>query len=350
MNARQIHAERREENLASTLRWGVLGTAGIARSQVVPAIQASSNGRVTVLAGRDPVRNADFATAFGIKDVFTSYDALLASPDVDAVYIPLPNSLHAEWAIKAADAGKAVLCEKPLVPDAAEAGRVVEHFAVGNVPLMEGFMYRFHPQNAHALKLAKDGAVGEVREVRAHLSVDIMADAAGNIRFDKKLGGGSLLDMGCYAVSAARHFLGEPVAALASFDVDPESGVDLAASALLEFDGGRTALVSSSFRASGQGLYQVIGTDGTIDVPRAFIPGMGSRVAEGLVIVSDPDGRRSETTFEPTDHYRLMAEAFADAVLAGKPVPYPPEDAVANMRALDAIREAARSGRRVEIG
>jgi xylose dehydrogenase (NAD/NADP) len=331
------------------LRWGVLGTAGIARSQVVPAIQASSNGRVIAISGRDPSRSAEFARTFGIKDVFASYEALLASPGVDAVYIPLPNSLHAEWAIRAADAGKAVLCEKPLALDATEARRVAEHFAERNVPLMEGFMYRFHPQNSHALKLVKDGAIGDVREVRAHLSVDIMADAAGNVRFDKKLGGGSLLDMGCYAVSAARLFLGEPVAALASFDVDPKTGVDLAASAILEFPDGRTALVSSSFKASGQGFYQVIGTEGVIDVPRAFIPGMGSRVGEGLVIVSDPDGRRFEKTFQPVDHYRLMAEAFAEAVLSGKPVPCPPEDAVDNMRALDAIAASARQGRRVEI-
>jgi xylose dehydrogenase (NAD/NADP) len=335
--------------LASLLRWGVLGTAGIARSEVVPAIQASSNGRVNALAGRDPERNAEFAKSFGIKHVFASYEALLASPNVDAVYIPLPNSLHAEWAIRAADAGKAVLCEKPLALNAGEAKRVADHFAERNVPLMEGFMYRFHPQNVEALKLVKDGAIGDVSEVRAHLSVDIMADAKSNIRFDKALGGGSLLDMGCYAVSVARRFLGEPVAALASFDDDPETGVDLSTTAILEFPGGRTALVSSSFRASGQGFYQLIGTEGVIDVPRAFIPGMGSRVAEGLVIVSDPDGRRAETTFEPANHYRLMAEAFADAVLAGKPVPYRPEDAVNNMRALDAIAASALSGKRMEI-
>jgi predicted dehydrogenase len=331
------------------LHWGVLGTAGIARSQVVPAIQGSSNGRVTAVASRDPGRSAEFAAAFGIDNVFASYEALLASPDVDAVYIPLPNSMHAEWAIRAADAGKAVLCEKPLALNAAEALRVAEHFAAKNLPLMEGYMYRFHPQNVHALKLVRDGAIGDIREVRAHLSVDIMADAAGNVRFDKALGGGSLLDMGCYAVSAARRFLGEPVAAMASFDLDPAAGIDLAATAILEFPEGRVALISSSFKGSGQGFYQAIGTRGVIDVPRAFIPGMGSRVAQGLVIVSDPDGRRSETIFEPANHYRLIAEAFADAVLSGKPVPYPPEDAVNNMRALDAIAASARSGRRVEI-
>lgn len=338
-----------EVELPSKLRWGVLGTAGIARSQVVPAILASSNGRVAAIAGRDDARNAEFAGVFGISDVFASYAALIASPEVDAVYVPLPNSLHAEWAMKAADAGKAVLCEKPLALDAAEARRVVDHFAARRIPLMEGFMYRFHPQNRHVLKLVSDGAVGEVREVRAHLSVDIMALAEGNVRFDKALGGGSLLDMGCYAVSVARGILGEPNAAMAAFNIDKASGVDLAASAILEFSGGRSALISSSFKTSGQGFYQVIGTMGVIDVPRSFIPGMGSRVAEGLVVVSDADGRRSETLFEPVDHYRLMVEAFADAVLSGRPVPYPPSDAVANLLALDAIAGSALSGKRMEI-
>jgi D-xylose 1-dehydrogenase (NADP+, D-xylono-1,5-lactone-forming) len=336
--------------VASSLRWGVLGAAGIARSQVISAIQGSSNGHVVALAGRDPARNAEVAAAQSVAETFASYDALLASPDVDAVYIPLPNSLHAEWAIKAADAGKAVLCEKPLALNAEEARRIVDHFAARKAPLMEGFMYRFHPQNVYVLELIREGAIGEVREVRAHLSVDIMAHAVGNIRFDAKLGGGSLLDMGCYAVNAVRRAMGsEPLTASAFFDVDPKSGVDLAAAAALEFHGGRSALVSCSFKANGQGSYQVVGTGGVIDVPRSFIPGLGSRVAEGLVIVSDADGRRSETTFEPVNHYRLMAEAFAEAVLSGKPLPYSPHDSVNNMRAMDAIAASARSGKRVEV-
>jgi len=333
------------------LRWGVLGTAGIARSQVVPAIQSSSNGRVVAVAGRDPSRTADFAAAFGVKTTFPGYAELIASPEVDAVYVPLPNSLHAEWSLSAADAGKPVLCEKPLARNAAEAQRVVDRFAAKGIPLMEGFMYRFHPQNLHVLDLIADGAIGVVREMRAHLSVDIMqAAASGNVRFDKALGGGSLLDMGCYAVNVVRRVFGEkPAAVMASLDIDGKTGVDLSAAALLQFSDGRTASVSSSFKAGGQGTYQIIGTKGTIEVPRAFIPGMGSRAAEGLVVVVDADGHRAEIRFEPVDQYRLMAEAFADAVLSGRPVPCPPQDAVNNLRVLDAIDASARSGMRVEI-
>lgn len=337
--------------MVSQLRWGVLGTADIARAQVVPAIQSSRNGRVFAVAGRDAARTAGFAADLDIARTFDTYSALLASSDVDAVYIPLPNSLHAEWALRAADAGKAVLCEKPLALNALEAQRVVDAFAARRVPLMEGFMYRFHPQNVHVKQLVADGAVGDVREVRAHLSVDIMdAAAGGNVRFDARLGGGSLLDMGCYAVNVARRIFGEePAAAMGSLDIDPATGVDLSAAALLEFSGGRTASISSSFKAGGQGTYQIIGTKGTIEVPRAIIPGMGSRIGETLVVLVDADGRRAETLFDATDHYRLMVEAFADAVLSGREVPYPPRDAVNNLRVLDAIAASARSGMRVEV-
>lgn len=336
--------------MTSYLRWGILGAADIALGQVVPAIKASSNGIVTAIASRDPARARDFADAFSIPHMFGSYADLVASPEVDAVYIPLPNSFHAEWAVRAAEAGKAVLCEKPIALNANEAREAANGVAAAGMPLMEGFMYRFHPQNVHVLDRIREGLIGDVLEVRAHLSVDIMAHASGNVRFAKDLGGGSLLDMGCYTVNAARRLIGaEPTAALARFELDAASGVDVAASAILEFPRGATAFVSSSFKASGQGFYQVVGSKGVLEVPRAFIPGMGSRVAEGLVVHVDTDGKRSETRFAPVDHYRLMCEAFSASVLSNKPVPYSSEDAVANMRALDAIASAARSGKRVEI-
>jgi xylose dehydrogenase (NAD/NADP) len=337
--------------LAPTLRWGVLGTAGIARSHVVPAIQASANGRVSAVAGRDAGRTRAFAAAFGIAATFDDYAALLASPDIDAVYIPLPNNLHPEWTLRALEAGKPVLCEKPLAVSGEAAARVVDAFASKRVPLMEGFMYRFHPQNLHALDLVANGAIGEVREVRAHLSVRIMdPPEPENIRFKPESGGGSLLDMGCYAVNIARRFLGEePRSVLGSLDIDPDLGVDVAAAAVLQCEGGSQAWVSSSFKAGGQGTYQVIGTKGTIEAPRAILPGMGSRIAEGLIILSDEDGRRTETRFKPVDQYLLMVEAIADAVLSGQPAPYDPRDSVKNLKVCDAIVTSHRSGRRVEV-
>lgn len=331
--------------MRSQLRWGVLGAAGIARAQVIPAIQGSANGRVVAVASRDPRRGRDYAGALGIERVVAGYDELLADPDVDAVYIPLPNSLHAEWSVRAAEAGKAVLCEKPLAMSAAEASEVVDACARRATPLMEGFMYRFHPQNRRVLELIAEGAIGEVREVQAHLSVGIMEADPANVRFQPALGGGALLDMGCYAVNVVRRVFGqEPTRVSAFSDIHGQYGVDVATSAVLEFPGGKMGLASCSFVAGGQGRYSVIGTDGVIEVPRAIIPGMDTRVAEGLVVVVDADGRRREEAFDPVDQYRLMAEGFAEAVLSGSPVPFPPQDAVLNMRVLDAAARSARTG------
>jgi predicted dehydrogenase len=332
--------------MAEKLRWGVLGASNIARVAVIPAIQASENGRVVALATRS-VTAAEGFRALGIERIHAGYEALLADPGVDAVYIPLPNSMHLEWARRAAEAGKAILCEKPMALDAVEAKQLAELCGRRKVPLMEAFMYRFHPQTRRVHQLVRDGAIGELREVRAHLSVNILSDPdPANIRFDPKLGGGSLLDMGCYTVDLSRQLFSEtPRRVHAWSHIDPKLGVDISMAAILEFSGGRVALPSCSFLAGAQGTYIVVGTKGVIEVPRGFIPGLGSRVAEGLVVIADADGRRREEKFAATDHYRLMAEAFAAAVLAGAPVPYSPADSVENMRVLDAIARASRSGK-----
>ena len=328
------------------LRWGVLGGSDIAAVAVIPAIQASRNGRVVALASRDVTRAHALARLLGVARVFSDYTALLNDPEVDAVYIPLPNSMHLDWVLLAADAGKAILCEKPLALTAKEAARLDEACTARSVPLMEAFMYRFHPQTLRVRELLTEGAIGEVREVRSHVSVDIMSPAdAKNIRFHSGLGGGTLLDMGCYAVDLARQVFGEtPQRVRAWSEIDPRFGVDVSMAAILEFSDGRVALPSSSFKAGAQGTYSIVGTKGVIEVPRGFIPGLGSRVPEAVVIIADADGRRREEHFPPVDHYRLMAEAFADAVLHGKAVPYPARESVQNMRVLDAINRASRSG------
>ena len=333
------------------VRWGVLGTAGIARGQVIPAIVESSNGTVAAVAGRDLAQTEQFAKQAGIPRALGGYQALLDDPDIDAVYIPLPNSLHGEWAMRAAEAGKPVLCEKPLAMSADEAQRVVDVFAARKLPLMEGFMYRFHPQNVRVRALIASGVIGTVREVRAHLSVDLMSPPdPKNVRFIPELGGGARLDMGCYSVSVVRGIVGrEPETVSGWLDVDPRFGVDVAAAALMGFSDGVVATATCSFRAGAQGSYTVVGTEGSIEVPRAIIPGMDTRVAEGLIVVMDADGRRTEETVPPARQYALMAEGFAKAVLEGGPVPFPPIDGVRNMRVLDAIAESARTGRRVTL-
>jgi predicted dehydrogenase len=329
--------------MADHLRWGVLGAAEIARTQVIPAIQGSSNGAVTALASRDPDKGRALASALGIARVYSRYEDLLADPEIDAIYNPLPNALHAEWTIRAAEAGKAILCEKPLAVTADEAERMVEACTHHRVPLMEGFMYRFHPQNVRVRALLTQGIIGEVREVRAGLCVRLLDPPdPHNVRLQRSLGGGTLLDMGCYTVNATRMaFDEEPVRVQAWQDIDQQFAVDVTTAGLLEFSDHRLGLVSCSFRTGDNGWYMIVGSEGMIEVPIAFIPGNGPRMAETTLIIADLNSRRHEEHFPPANQYRLMAEAFAAAVLAGQPVPIPPADAILNMRVLDAMVRAA---------
>jgi xylose dehydrogenase (NAD/NADP) len=327
------------------LRWGVMSTANIGQIAVIPAIQQSKLGTVEVLASRDIEKARSVARALGIGRVVGSYEALLEDSGVDAVYIPLPNALHAEWTVRAAAAGKSVLCEKPLATSTDGVRGQIEVCEKRGVSLMEGFMYRFHPQTRRVQQLIASGAIGQVREVRAHLSVNIMRTLdTSNIRYIDSLGGGALLDMGCYTVNIARMiFGGEPRSVVGRMRVDPGLGIDTSAVGILDFGEG-VATISCSFAADGQGSYTIVGTDGVIEVPRGIIPGLGTRVAEGLVIVVDPDGNRREELFEPGNQYKNMVHAFAEAVLNKRPVPLPPEDGLNNMKVLEAlVRSSAKN-------
>lgn len=331
--------------------FGILGAAGIARMAVVPAIRNSRNARVAVVGTRNPSAASKWIHTDRGENICDSYEAVLADPEVEAVYIPLPNSEHARWAIAACKAGKAVLCEKPLALTADEAESVVRAGEDAGVKMMEGFMYRFHPQHRRVREIIASGAIGDVVEVQVHLSVDLMTPVdPSNVRFDPKLGGGALLDMGCYGVHIARSVFGlEPQSVLAHWSLDETLGVDVAAAGLLEFPGGRIATVSCSFQGNGQGYFRVIGRRGLIDVPRGIIPGLGDRIAEAIVIRVDENGGRSEETLEAVDQYRLMIEAFADAIRSGDSSLVQPGDSILNMRVLDAFAESARSGRRVKV-
>ena len=324
--------------MAERLRWGVLGAANIALKKVIPAIQASSNGRVVALASRDAEKGRAAAAPLNIDRVHGSYEALLADSEVDAIYNPLPNALHAEWTMRAAEAGKAVLCEKPLARDGDEAQRMVDACARHGVPLMEAFMYRFHPQNVRVRALLADGAIGAVGQVRAGFSFRMDPLNPANVRLQRDLAGGALMDVGCYAVNASRMVFGaEPMRATAWRDLDDRFGVDVALAGVLEYAGGRFATIDCSFKSGYSGAYSIVGSAGTIEVPRAFTP----QLNETVIIVTDAHDARHEERFAPVDHYQLMAEAFAAAVLSGAPVPCPPADAVSNMRALDALARSA---------
>ena len=330
--------------MVNKIGWGVLGAAGIAVGMVIPAIQQSKRGRVVALGSRDAVKAKAAAQSHGIDRAHGSYEAVLADPQVEAVYIPLPNSMHVEWIMKAAAAGKHVLCEKPIALTAPEAAAAAAECARLGVKLMEGFMYRFHPQTRRVQELLALGTIGEIREVRAHLSVNIIdvADPQ-NVRFQPALGGGALLDMGCYAVNAARMiFNAEPRRVIARLGIDSRYDIDRNAHGILEFDHG-AALISCGFDAQGLGHYSIVGTKGMIEVPRGLVPGYGTFAAEAMIISIDADGNRREEHFAPVNHYGLMADSFCEAIAQGTEPFLPAADSIRNMAVLDALDRSARS-------
>ncbi|MGH2391377.1 MAG: Gfo/Idh/MocA family protein [Chloroflexota bacterium] len=323
----------------SPVRWGILSTARIGLHRFIPGAMASTNGVVSAIASRDRDRAAQAAATLGIPRVHGSYEDLLTDPEVDAVYNPLPNSLHDEWTRKAVEAGKPVLCEKPLARDAAEARALVALCEERHVLLMEAFMYRFHPQHARVRSLLDNGAIGEIRAVRTAFTFNMTPLNPANIRLRADLAGGALMDVGCYCVNAARLLFGEePTLATAAWDFREEFGVEIGMAGALGFSDGRPATFDCGFRAAGQGWYMVVGAEGTIEVPSAFVP----NPEPTSVILTDKQGRHEET-IPGVDQYRLEAEEFAACLIEGRAPRYPAEDAVANMRAVDALYCSARA-------
>ena len=247
------------------VRWGVLGTANIARL-VIPAIQQSHNGRVVATASRDLARAKTFAAELSVPRAVASYDELLNDPEIDAVYIPLPNSLHKPWTIRAAQQGKHVLCEKPLALTASECDEMIEACDAARIILMEAFMYRFHPQIHKVRGLIAQGSIGKVRLIRAAFSY-ILADP-GDIRRVKELGGGALMDVGCYCVNMARLMIGtEPAEVQAMADFGTGSAVDETFVGLMRFPGGELALFDCSFGYPFRQFVEIVGTEGVIEMP-----------------------------------------------------------------------------------
>ena len=333
--------------MAERIRWGILSTANIGLKRFIPGAAASRNGTVTAIASRDGARANAAAQRLGIATAYDSYEALLADPDVDAIYNPLPNSLHAEWTLKAAAAGKPVLCEKPLAVSSAQAREMIAGCRRHGVLLMEAFMYRFHPQHARVRELLEGGAIGELRAVRTAFTFMLEPFDPKNVRLQGELAGGALMDVGCYTVNAARMLFGEePLWASAQWDFRDAFGVEVMLAGVLGFSDGRMATFDCGFRAAGQGSYVAAGTKGQIEILNAFVPG----TAPTPLLLTDGEGRHQEQ-IAGTDQYRLEAEEFADALLTGRPLRIPPEDAVATLRAIEALHGSARAnGLRQALG
>ncbi|MEF8974501.1 MAG: Gfo/Idh/MocA family oxidoreductase, partial [Haloarcula sp.] len=285
------------------MRFGVISTAKIAREDVIPGIRRSDH-TVTAISSRSRDRADEVAEALGIDSAFGDYETMFAEADIDAVYNPLPNALHAEWSQRAADHGLDVLCEKPLAVDTAEAVDLFDYCADQDVALMEAFMYQFHPRTRRAREIVAD-ELGEVHTV--HASFKFALSDPDDIRLDPALAGGSLMDVGCYAVSAARGFLGEPDRAFAHSRDSRDSGVDTNLSGVLSYDDGRVASVACGFDGPSREYYRVETDDGWLEAPNCF----GPEHDQSVSLTYSVDGSEVTETFDPVDHYQLQVEAFA---------------------------------------
>jgi predicted dehydrogenase len=322
------------------LRWGILSTASIARAKVIPGMQRAARCRIVAIASRDIGQARAAAGAAGIPTAHGSYAALLADPDVDAVYIPLPNHLHAAWTIAAVRAGKHVLCEKPLALTASDAERMVAAAEEAGVLLMEAFMYRLHPSWTAARDLVASGRIGRLVAVQSWFSY--FNEDPANIRNIREYGGGALFDIGCYSINLSRMlFDGEPRQVQAWIQRDPQSGVDILTSGVLEFSGGVSTFTCST-RAEDDQRVHIYGTHGriSIDIPFNIPPDRPTHVQ--LASGGDPPANPAveQLTFETADPYTVEAEQFAAAVLDGGQAPVPPADAVANLRVIERLVEA----------
>lgn len=327
------------------VRWGVLSTAKIGVEKVIPAMQAGANLEVVAIASRNLARAEETARWLGIPRAYGSYEALLASPDVDAVYVPLPNHLHVPWSIRALDAGKHVLCEKPIGLDAAEA-RSLQAAAQAHPALkvMEAFMYRFHPQWQRAKQIVADGGVGELHTIHsffAYYNVD-----PANIRNRADVGGGALMDIGCYCISLARFlFDAEPVRVSGIMARDPDFGTDRLTSAILDFGAGTSTFTCATQLAPFQRV-NIVGTRGRVEIEIPF----NAPPERACKVWHQHDGAVDEIELHPANQYTLQGELFSQAVLDDKPVPTPLDDAVGNMAAIEAVVRSAELGDWVEPG
>jgi len=326
------------------LRMGVLGCSGHYALRIATPLKSSLLVEPYAVASRDGAKAEKFAKTWGFPVFYGGYEGLLADPKVDFVYIPLPNHLHFEFIKKAADAGKPVLCEKPLCLNAKDAAAAAEYCKKKGVPLMEAFMYRFHPQWVRAAEVVKAGEIGKVLATAAVFTYDNKDGT--NIRNRAECGGGATLDIGCYAVSSSRFLMGqEPIRVAATLVRDPVFKTDILGSAILDYGDGRASTFMVSTQAFPVQNVSAFGTGGSLSVGVPF--NMFGDVPGELAITTSIAERLVET--EIADQYLLEFDAFAQALIDKTEVPTPVSDAVANLAVLDAILAASASGKWEEV-
>lgn len=331
------------------VRFGIVSTAKIARDWVIPALKVVPECDVVAICSRDSRRAGEVAGQLGIPAHYGSLAEMLSDCDVEAVYIPTPNSCHVDEAIKALRAGKHVLCEKPLGIDAADAERLAKVQRETGLQVSEAIMVRYHPRWLAARDIIRSGRLGEVKQI--HATYSVMNANPDDIRFRADLAGGALGDVGLYPIAAARFlFEAEPVAAMATFEKATPEGVDIAVAGLLEFPGNRNLLFSGALLQAWAHWIIITGTEGWMEIPIAVWPSAEQETIIRLRGRDDLFDTSVETLrFGPTNQYEHELRAFASAVRGESEQPWPIANAVAGMRILDAIRQSAASGTRVEI-
>lgn len=327
--------------MAKKLRWGVLSTAKIGVKSVIPALQASSNGEVVGLSSRNQTSAQEVADQLHIPQAYGSYEALLEA-DIDAVYNPLPNSLHKEWTIKALQAGKHVLCEKPLGVSAQECEEMASVAQENGALLMEAFMYRFHPRFTKLTELLQNGTIGELKLIRSTFSFKLKRED--DIRWQAGLGGGALYDVGCYCVNASRTLAGEEPSSVQAYAIwseteGAETGVDEVFVGALRFPNGVLAQFDCGLALERREYLEVVGSRGQLELPDAF-----TTTADEVTITEKHEGEEDRThCIGGENHYQKMAEHFAACVLEDKLLRYPADEAAANLRTIEALYRSARN-------
>jgi len=321
--------------MARKIRWGVLGVADTAVRRVIPAMQQGDSCEVIAIASRELAKARAAAEQLGLPSAYGSYEELLADPNVDAVFIPLPNDLHVSWSIKAARAGRHVLCEKPIGLSAEEVRALIAARDETGVKIGEAFMVRTHPQWLRVREIIQSGQIGELRAVSMLFSY-FNQDPA-NIRNLKQRGGGGLLDIGCYAITLSRFVFGEePLRAIGVSDIDPQFQTDRLTSAILDFPSGQSVFQCST-QLSRYQRFQLLGTKGRIDVE---VPVNAAPSTATHISIND-----QVEEIAPCNQYTIQGKLFSKAILENGPVPVPLEDALNNMLVIDAIFRSIKSGR-----
>lgn len=329
--------------MGKTVNWGILSTAKIGREKVIPAMQKGAVSRVTAIASRDQASADATAQALGIPAAYGSYEALLADPDIDAIYNPLPNHLHVPWSIRALEAGKHVLCEKPIGLDTKEAETLLAARDRSGLVVAEAFMVRYAPWWQRVRALVREGRLGRVSAIQTAFSYFL--DDPTNIRNMPGIGGGGLMDIGCYAIATARYLWGsEPLRVAGLLEMDPAMGTDRLASAVVQFPQGHLTFTCGTQLVPHQRV-TVLGTRARIEV---LIPFNAPPDLPCQILIDEGKAlgglEALVESFDPADQYTLQGDAVSRAILGEAPLEFPLEDAIANMRVIDAVFRAAEKG------